>query len=285
MKKFIISIFFLFLAFSANAAVDDSYTKLLLHCNGTDGSSTITDESGKTVTVVNQAQIDTAQKQFGTGSCLFDGTADYLTETDSTDWDFANGDFTYDFWLRVPSPPSDDTYNSLIVQRAGAGSNQATAFFLHRDTGHYHLFFGYTTDGSTQKTTESGEISLSNNTWYHIAFVRNGTTGTFYLDGTANGTTVNFSTDTIYNSTSTNGQARVDSSTTDLNGWIDELRISKGIARWTTNFTPPTEEYAPTPTPTPPAPETSGTNHTGTILTIIMVFAIFDFMRRTLWNH
>jgi len=59
-------------------AVDDSYTKLLLHCNGVDASTTFTDENGKTVGVNGDAQLDTAQKYFGLSSGYFDGNGDYL---------------------------------------------------------------------------------------------------------------------------------------------------------------------------------------------------------------
>ena len=58
----------------SNGAANGSFTKLLLHCNGTDGSTTFTDEIGKTVTANGNAQIDTAQSKFGGASGLFDGT-------------------------------------------------------------------------------------------------------------------------------------------------------------------------------------------------------------------
>src|SRR3990167_5725818 len=75
----------------------DSYTQLLLHCDGVDAATTFTDEIGKAVTANGNAQIDTAQKKFGTASGLFDGTGDYLSLADSDDWNFGAGDFTIDF--------------------------------------------------------------------------------------------------------------------------------------------------------------------------------------------
>jgi len=77
-------------------AVDDSYTKLLLHMDGADGSTTFTDEAGHTVTANGNAQIDTAQNVFGGASGLFDGSSGYLTVPDSEDWNFGTGDFTFD---------------------------------------------------------------------------------------------------------------------------------------------------------------------------------------------
>ena len=64
------------------SGVDDTYTKSLLHFNGSDGSTTITDESGKTWTAYDNAQIDTAQSKFGGASMLLDGVGDYIKTTD-----------------------------------------------------------------------------------------------------------------------------------------------------------------------------------------------------------
>src|SRR3972149_9214360 len=66
----------------------DSYTKLLLHMDGANGSTTFTDEMGQAVTANGNAQISTAQSKFGGASGLFDGTGDYLSVPASADWDF-----------------------------------------------------------------------------------------------------------------------------------------------------------------------------------------------------
>src|SRR3990167_4126243 len=78
-------------------------TQLLLHCDGTDASTTFTDSGNTvhTVTANNSAQIDTAQKKFGTASGLFaSATSDNLSVPDHADWDFGTSDFTIDFWFR-----------------------------------------------------------------------------------------------------------------------------------------------------------------------------------------
>ena len=81
-------------------AVDDAYTKSLLHMDGTDASTTFTDESGKTWTRGGDAQIDTASYKFGGASGLFDGTTDRLSVPDSSDFNLAGG-FTCDCWIRL----------------------------------------------------------------------------------------------------------------------------------------------------------------------------------------
>ena len=80
----------------------DAATKLLLHCNDVpDASTTFTDDgvTGHTITANGNAQIDTADKKFGAASGLFDGTGDYLTAPDHTDFDFSGGVFTIDFQI------------------------------------------------------------------------------------------------------------------------------------------------------------------------------------------
>ena len=83
-------------------SVDDSYTKALLHFDGADASTTITDESGKTWTPAGTAQIDTAQYKFGTASLLLDGNSDLVYLADSSNWDVTADatDYTIDFWIK-----------------------------------------------------------------------------------------------------------------------------------------------------------------------------------------
>ena len=90
----------------------DSNTKLLLHCNGSDESTTFTDssDSGHTVTAGGDAQVDTAQKKFGTGSVLFDGTSDYLSVANSSEFDLDDTEsWTIDYWVRLNASPSSWT--------------------------------------------------------------------------------------------------------------------------------------------------------------------------------
>ena len=77
-----------------NATSFDSYTKLLLHCDGTDASTIFTDEIGHTIVANGDAQIDTVQKVFGTASGLFSGTDDFISSADSADWDFGSGNLS-----------------------------------------------------------------------------------------------------------------------------------------------------------------------------------------------
>lgn len=221
----------------------DYNTSGLLHFDGDDGSQDFVDSSPMVYTVSDfgNAQIDTAQKVFGTASGLFDGVGDYLTLPNSGDWSFGINDFTIDFRVRRNGNQGD--FSGLI----GAGNAGSSG---------WELGFGYASGGSTNKlrliSNASGSFAedlvdtdtLSDATWYHVALVRYGNTLSLYVDGISK---VNKNvTGYIYNSGGlalTIGKLRDGYDGLYFKGHIDELRISKGIARWTSNFTPPTEEY------------------------------------------
>jgi len=209
----------------------DSYTKLLLHADGTDGSTTFTDSAtGKTITAGGDAQIDTAQSKFGGASALFDGTGDYLSVADSDDWNFGTGNFTIDFWYKhnavsATYPAIAEHGNGWVIINYNMHQSQygitfsGAGFFLSTFAGAYY------------------------GGWHHIAFTRNGTPGTSFLDGVK--MDEDTSADATAASTSPLYIGRWETSyTTTTNGWIDELRITKGIARWTGNFTPPAKDYS-----------------------------------------
>ncbi len=217
----------------------DSDAKVLLHFNGDDASTTFTDETGKTWTPVSNAQLDTAQQKFGTASLLLDGTDDYIYSADSDDFYLGTGNFTIDMWIRVTAvsglqcvfSQSTDANNYVMFYVDGANMT-----FYAMVSGSAIAYYGFST-------------GFSINTWYHVALVRNGTDLKLYKNGTAVTRTINvaISTSSIPNFTRDPCIGVLDRGGTlsrYFGGWIDEYRFSKGIARWTANFTAPTEEYA-----------------------------------------
>ena len=135
----------------------DEYTKLLLYFEGTDASTTFTDQTGKTVTPSGNAQIDTAQKRWGTSSGLFDGTGDYLTVTDANnDLDIGTSDFTIESWVRfnIVGTQFIWDYDESIL---------TPALLVVTDK------FKYAVQGSP---TITGTTTLVANVWYHVAIVR-----------------------------------------------------------------------------------------------------------------
>jgi hypothetical protein len=222
----------------------DGYTKLILHCNGDDESTTFTDSSSSphTVTPHGTAQIDTAQSQFGGASGLLDGNSDYLTIPDDDDWTFGSGDFTIDFWVRFNTLPAVSNYETILAHYQDA-TNQ-WRITLYNSSGTYSWRFAHFPNSGSADLAIYKNTTISINTWYHVALVRNGNNWMFFQGGTQIGTTTidtddvhNFAGSLVIGETSGGGSKW-------FNGWIDELRISVGIARWTENFTPPTEEYS-----------------------------------------
>jgi hypothetical protein len=211
-------------------AVDDSYTKVLLHMDGTDASTTFTDESGKSWTRSGDAQIDTAQSVFGGAAGLFD-TNDYIYTADHADFNIAALDFSFDFRLRLIT-----TGFQIICGQYGGAGNNGWVIYKAADN---NFVFQYTTDGSSDKA-KIFAWTPSTATWYHVAITRNGANLRAFIDGTQIGSTINVGTDSIFNSTS---NFVIGDSTNGTNGWIDEFRYSLGIARWTANFTPPPLPY------------------------------------------
>ena len=171
------------------------------------------------ITFHGDAQLDTAQKKFGTASLLLDGTGDYLSLSDSSDWVLGTGDFTVDLWAKIDTLTKGRFFANFIdigVYLNDANPNQIYAFGV-------------------------GPFNWSSDTaWHHWAFVRSGTDLTVYVDGITKGT-LTCSTD-FSNSDGQNIGALT--TTNCFDGHIDEFRFSKGIARWTSSFTPPTEKYS-----------------------------------------
>lgn len=225
-------------------AVDDQYTIVLLHFNGADGSTTITNEAPGTFTAFGNAQIDTAQSKFGGASCLFDGAGDYVSAGINSAWRLDDGSnsnlWTIDFWVRFNGDPGTGVQGFL--QRRLDNDN-----FWTLDISNNTLRFIVRTGGANDVVVNPSWNPAAA-TWYHIAVVKDGTNGYMvFVDGTQIGSTVvDTSTMPSLSAGLTIGRY-IDSAGASnyLDGWMDELRISKGAARWTADFTPPTAEYTP----------------------------------------
>jgi len=220
-------------------AVDDSYTKSLLHFNGADASTTFSDESSKSWTRYGNAQIDTAESKFGGTSGKFDGTGDGIDTPDNSDFDFGSGDFTIDMWVNFASGGG----GGYLFAKTAAGAVQDSYEALVTGS---KIYFYYSTDGSILNAGAiSNTINPFGGPWYHFAFVRYGSNWTWYIDGQQSGS--NPAAATLFASTSrfSVGFTNRSIAYTPWNGWIDEVRVSKGIARYTGNFTPPTYPYQP----------------------------------------
>jgi hypothetical protein len=219
---------------------------LLLHGNGTNGSTTITDSSltPKTVTAVGNAQISTAQSKFGGASIAFDGSGDYASVTSSSAFDLgiSNEPFTVEFWFY-----RNATGNHAFFGKGGGNANWNT------NAGYQYLAFieaGVLYWMWNENIAQAGPVFISTSTlpainqWHHYAASYDGTNTKLFI----NGTQIGSNNSNIYIAPSAANRVRVgagpvDADLSSLNGYLDDLRITKGIARYTANFTPPTAAF------------------------------------------
>ena len=177
---------------------------------------------------VGNAQVSTTQAKWGATSMAFDGTGDWLPVIDKPVLRFGTGAFTVEGWLYL---------GATGAARGIVGKGTSTTGWLLSTDASDKVVFTY----GTSTIVSTG--ALSGSTWYYIAVVREGTGANqtkIYINGTNDGTGT-VSTD--FNQTSimyvganrTGGDA--------LNGYIDDLRITNGVARYTGNFTPPTAAF------------------------------------------
>ena len=208
--------------------LDQDYrnVSLLLHGDGTNGSTTIVDSSPtpKTVTAIGNAQLSTAQSKFGGASIAFDGTGDQILISASTDLQFGTGDFTIEGWCYLLSAPTTG-YPDLY--EAASGSRYIN---FRKNTS-----FAATTQNAIIASSPSG---ASINQWFHYALTRSGDTFRVFLNGVSG-------TPGIFTGAwdATGGVAVGGGSLEQLHGYVDDLRITKGVARYTSNFTPPTAPF------------------------------------------
>ncbi|MCP4252632.1 MAG: hypothetical protein GY775_04330 [Candidatus Scalindua sp.] len=223
----------------------DPETVLLLHMDGNVQSFADSSVSGHNVTAVGDATQTNSSVMTGFGnSSYFDGNGDYLAIPDSDDWDFGSGDFTIDTWVNF----TNTSTNHAIASHWGDIGQYGWLLFWNFNSDN-KLWFEYSTNGS------SSGIGFANvdwvadaNTWYHLVVTRDSSSDIrFFVNGVQQGVTQSVIS-TIYNPSQplrigiyfTLGGDTQDSS---FLGYIDELRISKGVARWTSNFTPPNSPY------------------------------------------
>jgi len=209
----------------------DAYDKLILHSDG--GSSTsFTDSStsGHTISAFGAVNHSTAKAKFGSTSILFDGTTDYLSLPSHADWVLGTGDFTVDFWYWQV-----DNGDRVIVGSTSTGSATPTAW---RAKSAATLKFG-----SSHTDNFVGGVTLGQSAWRHCAYTRASNVLRVFVDGTQDGSDTALTTNFSDQRELWIGNAHDGG---DLHGYIDEMRISKGIARWTANFTPPTDAYGST---------------------------------------
>ena len=227
-------------------------TSVLLPFNGSDAATSTSDLSNRngTVSFTGTAQLSTGASKFGSSSLLLDGNSDYVSISDSY-WNtcISSGDFTVELWARFDSASLDGSTQTTFASNRGdisGGSQNGWVFRKFTD----NVISWYMRQSSSWvylNYAQGTRTTVSADTWYHLAVTRSGNTWKLFLNGTAE--------DTITNSTSI-----VDGGADGLvvgalaggisggpyhymDGYIDDVRVTVGHARYTSNFTPPTTAH------------------------------------------
>jgi hypothetical protein len=221
------------------AFVSDSQTVFLLQ-SGADGSGTFTDTGNTDHTITANGDVRWFAPKVGAGAMAFDGTGDYFTVPDNTNWSvFSAGDRTFEGWFKLTDysvakclfSQYEDASNKWEIAHNGAGGGANGLEFGLKSGGSWVISSGYA-------SSSAGGITDVN--WHHIALVKSGTTYTMYLDGTALSNTVTTATtdelsSVLYIGNNGAGGAEVE-------GYADMIRISQR-ARYTGSFTPSTTAF------------------------------------------
>jgi hypothetical protein len=222
-----------------NAAVRDEYydnVVSLLHFDGTDGSTTFDDEKGKIWTPTGAVELDTSVKQFGSASGSFNGG--YLSSPNSVDWDIGSGNYTIEAWIRV----SGGSGSRAILSKRTTSSSTYAPFLLFIESGGT-LRLAQSTNGTTWGVDVVSVTSLSLGIFYHIAAVRTPTLIALYVNGVMEDSQVSGAGIIMTNTAAVTIGAGAANGDQSFIGNIDDFRFTKGIARYTSNFTPPTKTF------------------------------------------
>jgi len=175
---------------------------------------------------VGNAQISTVQSKFGGSSMYFDGTGDYLKSVPSAGNILRAGNFTIEFWL-YPSD-TNSAYRALVSSENYANTTGGWSLYQYGTSIEFWISPGVS-------VTINATSAITASTWQHLALCRASGTLRLFINGT--------SVASVSNSTELTGQeiwiGDNNSGSYFYNGYIDDLRITKGYARYTTTFTPP----------------------------------------------
>lgn len=218
---------------------DFSYVTFLSGFEGTDGSTSFTDESSfaNACTAVGNAQVDTAQFKYGTSSALFDGTGDWIEIGSASDSDFETPTnttpFTVECWARFNATTGD----RFCFCGAWSGGSPGWIFSFYNGNMEFYNW-NYT-------NITSAAWSPSTGVWYHVALDFDGTKTRLFADGVMVGS-VTATQQLVAHAAITFAVGSGGSfGSWPFNGWIDEFRFTNGASRYgsDSSFTPPTTAF------------------------------------------
>ena len=202
----------------------------------------LTDLKGHAVTLNGNVGRSATQSKFGGYSAYFDGSGDYLTTPASADFTFGSGDFTIEAWIY---PTNSSAEQGVVTRWSTAATTNEAFFFGIRTGGVLTLLLSSTGQYQPANDIVSSTGAVTYNAWNHIACCRSGGNIYMYVNGLLVKTTT-FS-GSVYASTLATSVGASVNAATPFFGYIDDVRITKGVARHTENFTAPNEAFPNTP--------------------------------------
>jgi len=224
------------LAFIVNIE-NSNYTTALITSVGTNNqvNNTFVDSSNNshTITVAGNATQSTfSPYRHGGYSTYFDGTGDYLSIADDATLRFGTGEFTVECWIYMNSL----SRTVFIDKYDGTSASWQLQYRDYNNVNH----IAFSTNAGHYATTPSDEIET--NTWYHVAVVRDSSNNVkIYIDGVEKGSSSSYTQDLNGTSALNIGVQTYNIAAGYMNGYISDVRIVKGVAVYTSAFTPPTE--------------------------------------------
>ena len=204
----------------------------------------------KTLTAYGDAAVSTAQSKFNGASLAFDGTGDFISTNTSADLRMGTAEFTIEFWF-YPTSTANDQY---ILTSATGTQSWSTMGFTFFTTGTGKIQCNSSGGGGAKGVTGPSTNTFTVNAWNHVAAVKDVAAGRYYLylNGVRNdGLTISFSGNQLEPFTAdpyvtAGGFGTGWNFESRFNGYIDDIRITKGVCRYTSNFTPPTQPFIST---------------------------------------
>jgi hypothetical protein len=219
----------------------------LLHFDGSHESSSFEDDGPNSFSITNNGTpiISTTQSKFGGSSAYFNGSS-YISLPASDKWNLSSGDFTIEGWIYYTA---DGQYRGIIGSRQNS-TGSGWCLYIHPNGTFY---MGSVVIGQGYSDRQLNTTSIPANTWTHFAFVKSSDGYRVYLNGVAgsllaltSGLEYQSSQNLVIGALGSQGEYP-------FLGYIDELRFTKGLARYSSNFTVQTSAFpdiGPTPLPT-----------------------------------
>lgn len=220
---------------------DSNWTDVVFLAHG-DGASVADASSFAHAAGTVTATIDTTTKKYGAGSIRLNGST-FAEFSSSTDFDLG-ATYTIEYWMRADSFGSN--FGLVHCGNYVVGTGWTSFCFSSRwITTAMRVYFWGTTGGGMEQYVDIGSTYFTANTWIHVAIVREGTNGKVYIDGTLRGTVGSLNTPGAGNTSLFLGNWKYNSNANNeyFAGYLDDVRITKGVARYTANFTPPTASF------------------------------------------